>query len=250
LLNLRLNNCIFPTNYLYDVENFAWANIYGYSRDGVDNLDDVHDKIAVVGITPVLSYIAGKVNKIKLKATGESISKGKSLGTLESLKYFGVIRSPITGTIIEVNEKLFSDPKLINDFPFYDGWIAKMKVNDKKDQFQILKHIEDCKSEILMQIAMFNVKCFKYFPDFEMYELGTECSATLAKLDDFMSSKMTVGQIVHLVSDDPTADLELSRWAIDNGQKLEEITMERNEKISTKDNMQSSIFHVLMRKLH
>ena len=42
--------------------------------------------------------------------------------------------------------------------------------------------------------------------------LGTECSATLAKLDDFMDKKMNVGHIVHLVSDDPTADLEVTRW--------------------------------------
>ncbi|MDQ4074206.1 MAG: hypothetical protein M3162_07890, partial [Thermoproteota archaeon] len=198
----------------------------------------------------VLSYIAGKIVRIKLKPTGQLIGRGKSLGTMESLRYFGVIRSPVTGTIVEINEKLLSNPKLINDFPFYDGWIAKIKVADKKDDFEILKHIEDCKSELLLQITQFNVKCFKYFPDFEMYELGTECSATLAKLEDFMSSEMRVGQIVHLVSDDPTADLELSRWTIDNGQKLEEITMEKNEKVHEKNKMQSPIFHVLVRKLH
>ena len=45
-----------------------------------------------VGIMPILSYIAGKIEKIKLKSEGEIINKGKSLGTLESLNYFGVIR--------------------------------------------------------------------------------------------------------------------------------------------------------------
>jgi TusA-related sulfurtransferase len=81
-----------------------------------------------------------------------------------------------------------------------------------------------------------------------MYELGTECSATLAKLGDFMNLKMKNGQIVHLVSDDPTADLEVSRWTMDNNQELVEIIMEKNE-IKSSDKM-SYIFHILVKKLN
>ena len=80
-----------------------------------------------------------------------------------------------------------------------------------------------------------------------MYELGTECSATLAKLDDFLDKKMNVGHIVHLVSDDPTADLEVTRWVNENNQELVEIIMEKNElKISNNTNY---LFHILIKKL-
>jgi TusA-related sulfurtransferase len=166
---------------------------------------------------------------------------------MESLSYFGVIRSPISGKIMEINKSLMSNPKLLNDSPFELGWIAKIKPLDASN-LESLQPIDQCRDEISLLIKKHNVKCFKSFPDFEMYELGTECSATLAKLGDFMNLKMKNGQIVHLVSDDPTADLEVSRWTMDNNQELVEIIMEKNE-IKSSDKM-SYIFHILVKKLN
>ena len=161
------------------------------------------------------------------------------------MNYFGVIRSPVSGTIVEINRDLISEPKKINDSPFELGWIAKIKPHDNKD-IESLQTLDNCKDEISKLLKKYNVKCFKKFPDFEMYELGTECSATLAKLDEFMEKKMETGQIVHLVSDDPTADLEVTRWTIEHNQDLIEVIMEKNEfKVSTAPNY---LFHILLRK--
>jgi TusA-related sulfurtransferase len=60
-----------------------------------------------------------------------------------------------------------------------------------------------------------------------MFEIGIECAATLSKLDDLISGIET-GQIVHLVSDDPMADIEMTRWAEQTGQKLIETRKEEN----------------------
>ena len=86
--------------------------------------------IVKVGIMPILSYITGNIKKIKLKSIGEIVIKGKSIGTIESLSYFGVIRSPISGKIIEINNDLSSNPKRVNESPFESGWIAKIKPLD------------------------------------------------------------------------------------------------------------------------
>ncbi len=241
---MKIENCNFPTKYLYDLQNFIWANLEFINVE----TNYVHkDVIVKVGIMPILSYISGNIKKIKLKSEGEFINKGKSLGTIESLSYFGVIRSPIAGKIVEINKNLMSNPKIVNDSPFEFGWIAKIK-SLEANNFESLQPIDQCKDEISLLIKKYNVKCFKSFPDFEMYELGTECSATLAKLGDFMNSKMKIGQIVHLVSDDPTADLEVSRWTIDNNQDLVEIITEKNEiKLSNKINY---LFHILVKKLN
>jgi glycine cleavage system H lipoate-binding protein len=244
LVAMKIENCDFPTTYLYDTQNFTWIahEITNSESDSVDK-----DVIVKVGIMPILSYISGNVKKIKLKPEGEHIDKNKSLGTLESLSYFGVIRSPISGKIIEINKCLMSDPKMVNDSPFELGWIAKIKPSPGAQNLESLKPIDLCKDEISLLIKKYNVKCFKYFPDYEMYEIGTECSATLAKLGDFLQSKMRIGQIVHLVSDDSTADLEVSRWTIDNNQELVEIIMEKNAvKFSNGINY---LFHILVRKL-
>ena len=147
---------------------------------------------------------------------------------------------------MKINKDLLSNPKLVNDSPFEYGWIAKIKPFDTKN-FEALQSIDQCKGEISSLIKKFNVKCFKNFPDFEMYELGTECSATLAKLDDFMYTKMKIGHIVHLVSDDPTADLEVPRWIEEKKQELTEIIMEKNE--IKKSNGPNYLFHILIKKL-
>jgi glycine cleavage system H protein len=242
LMTIKIDNCIFPTNYLYDTQNFTWAD---FNYNNVEKDFSNGHTIVKVGIMPILSYIAGNIRKIKLKQIGETVIQGKSIGTIESMSYFGVIRSPVSGKIIEINNDLLSNPKRVNDSPFESGWIAKIKPSDPKN-FESLQSIDQCKSELSKLIKKFNVKCFKSYPDFEMYELGTECSATLAKLDDFMDKKMGVGQIVHLVSDDPTADLEVSRWTNENKQELLEIIMEKN---NLRSNITNYLFHILIKKL-
>jgi glycine cleavage system H protein len=242
LMTIKIDNCIFPTNYLYDTQNFTWAD---FNYNNVEKDFSNGHTIVKVGIMPILSYIAGNIRKIKLKQIGETVIQGKSIGTIESMSYFGVIRSPVSGKIIEINNDLLSNPKRVNDSPFESGWIAKIKPSDPKN-FESLQSIDQCKSELSKLIKKFNVKCFKSYPDFEMYELGTECSATLAKLDDFMDKKMGVGQIVHLVSDDPTADLEVSRWTNENKQELLEIIMEKN---NLRSKITNYLFHILIKKL-
>jgi glycine cleavage system H protein len=242
LMTIKIDNCIFPTNYLYDTQNFTWAD---FNYNNVEKDFSNGHTIVKVGIMPILSYIAGNIRKIKLKQIGETVIQGKSIGTIESMSYFGVIRSPVSGKIIEINNDLLSNPKRVNDSPFESGWIAKIKPSDPKN-FESLQSIDQCKSELSKLIKKFNVKCFKSYPDFEMYELGTECSATLAKLDDFMDKKMEVGQIVHLVSDDPTADLEVSRWTNENKQELLEIIMEKN---NLRSKITNYLFHILIKKL-
>ena len=113
-----------------------------------------------------------------------------------------------------------------------------------------IKRINECKYEIESQIKKFNVKCFKTFPDFQMFELGTECAATLAKLDEFMMKNMRVGHVIRLVSDDPTADLELLRWADQNKQEIIEIVQEKNPVHSSSSNSGNSyLFNIIIKKI-
>jgi TusA-related sulfurtransferase len=90
-----------------------------------------------------------------------------------------------------------------------------------------MKSLPDDIEEIRSLIRALRVKCYKALPDFEMFEIGIECAATLSKLDDLIS-EIESGQIVHLVSDDPMADIEMTRWAEQNRQKLIETRKEEN----------------------
>ena len=100
---MKISHCTFPEGLFYDTENFVWINV---------NTD-----IVTVGITTILASIAGRLSSIKLKPINTELQKGKSIGTLESIRYFGVARTPVSGKIVEINESLINRPKLANDFP-------------------------------------------------------------------------------------------------------------------------------------
>jgi len=245
MLDNRIENCVFPVNYFYDLDNFTWVKSIEKPDDKKNDVKQV-----LVGITPVYSYIAGKILKFKTKPVGTEIVRNKSLGTIESLNHFGIIRSPVSGNIVETNQEIIDNPKIVNDSPFERGWIAKIETKDNLKSLESIRTIKECKSEIESQIKKFNVKCFKSFPDFHMFELGTECSATLAKLDEFMAKNMRIGHVIRLVSDDPTADLELLRWANQNKQEIIEIVQEKNPVQSALPNSSNNyLFNIIIKKI-
>jgi glycine cleavage system H protein len=209
---MKIGNCSFPEDLLYDAENFIW----------ISN----KEKSVTVGITAIMASIAGRLSSIKLKPVGTKLEKGKSCGTLESAKYFGVVRTPVSGIIVQVNKSLMNKPKLANDFPYAEGWFVKIELSDMED-LKALETIENCHDKMSIAIQKLRVRCFAAFPDHEMFEIGVECSATLAKLDELIE-KIPAGEVIHLVSDDPTADLEMSRWSEERGQSLLEIKNEGN----------------------
>jgi glycine cleavage system H lipoate-binding protein/TusA-related sulfurtransferase len=245
LLDNRIENCIFPVNYFYDLDNFTWIKSMDMPDDKKNDVKQV-----LVGITPVYSYITGRILKFKTKPVGTDIIRNKSLGTVESLNHFGIIRSPVSGNLVEINQEIINNPKVVNDSPFERGWIAKIKTKDNLESLDSIRTIEECKDDMVSQIKKFNVKCFKSFPDFQMFELGTECSATLAKLDEFIIKNMRIGHVIRLVSDDPTADLELLRWANQNNQEIVEIVQEKNpEQSSLRNSSNNYLFNIIIKKI-
>lgn len=217
-----IDNCNFPDNLLYDPDNFVWLD--------TSNADSIK-----IGIIPILSFISGKIKTIKLKQVNSSIEKGKSIGSIESLKYFGIIRSPINGKITEINVVLQSKPKQVNDNPYDLGWLVKIIPSNLETDLKNLRSINESQIHFKSLIDEFHVRCFRAYPDYEMYELGTECAATLSKLDDLID-QIKIGEIVYLASDDITADLELMRWANERSHSILEIRKE------------GVIFHFLVKK--
>lgn len=211
---MEIEHCVFPDDILYDLDNLVWA------RKEADN-------VLVIGITSILSAIAGRISAIQLKDVNTSIRRGKNLGTIESGRYFGAVRAPVAGKIVAVNHELFSNPKLANDSPYGKGWFITLSPTSDFDIMNVMKSLPRDSEEIRALIRTLRVKCYSALPDFEMFEIGIECAATLSKLDDLISG-IKSGQIVHLISDDPTADIEMTRWSEQTGQKLIETRKEEN----------------------
>ncbi|OUM55509.1 hypothetical protein BVG19_g5056 [[Candida] boidinii] len=111
------------------------------------------DGTTFVGITQYAADALGDATFIELPTdlVGESISKGDTIGSVESVKSASEIYSPVDGEILEVNEELESNPGLINEDAMGNGWIAKIKVAEldseellnEEDYKKLLEEHED-----------------------------------------------------------------------------------------------------------
>lgn len=87
------------------------------------------DGIAEVGITDYGLSVTKEIVFVDLPEAGGEIKKGDTFVTLESVKWSGHLSSPVSGEIIEVNDKLFDEPEILNKDP-YENWICRIKLKD------------------------------------------------------------------------------------------------------------------------
>ncbi len=90
----------------------------------------VEDDIAYVGITDFAQGELGDIVYIEIETLNENVDMGGVFGTVEAVKTVSDLFMPITGEIIEINEKLESEPELDNNDPYGDGWMVKIKFDD------------------------------------------------------------------------------------------------------------------------
>ena len=81
----------------------------------------------VVGITHYAQDQLGEVVYVELPDSGTGYDAGDELGTLESVKAVSEFLAPVGGEVAEVNQRLEDEPNLVNDDPYGDGWLVKMK---------------------------------------------------------------------------------------------------------------------------
>jgi len=93
----------------------------------------VEGDTAIVGISDFAQHQLTDVVFVELPDAGKKIEQGKSFGSIESVKSVSDIFSPISGEVIEVNKELENKPELINQDPYGEGWIAKIRLADKSE---------------------------------------------------------------------------------------------------------------------
>ncbi len=93
---------------------------------------------AIVGITDFAQDQLTDVVFVELPEDGKQINQNDNLCVVESVKSVSDIFSPISGEIVEVNKALENSPALVNNDPFEDGWIVKLKVKNKTELDQLM----------------------------------------------------------------------------------------------------------------
>ena len=88
------------------------------------------ESVATIGITDHAQDELGEIVYLELPSVGEKISKDDPFGVVESVKAVSDIYAPVSGTVVEVNEGLPESPEVINEDPYGDGWLIKVRVSD------------------------------------------------------------------------------------------------------------------------
>jgi glycine cleavage system H protein len=85
---------------------------------------------AYIGITEFAQGELGDIVYIDINTVGQEVTKEAVFGTVEAVKTVSDLFMPLTGTILEVNKLLDSQPELVNSDPYGDGWMVKISIND------------------------------------------------------------------------------------------------------------------------
>ena len=92
----------------------------------------VEGEFGFIGITDYAQNALGNVVYVDMPDVDDEVSAGEEFGAVESVKAASDLFSPVSGTIVEVNEKLEDEPELINQDAF-ENWIIKVKISDMSE---------------------------------------------------------------------------------------------------------------------
>jgi glycine cleavage system H protein len=112
-----------PEELAYDLAWHVWVRVEG--------------DVVVVGATDPAQASAGEIIHLSVKKPGTRLQRGAILGTLESAKYMGPMRCPVTGTVEAVNPDLAKKPTLLND-DAYANWVARIRPEKLAEELAML----------------------------------------------------------------------------------------------------------------
>ncbi|WP_163557621.1 glycine cleavage system protein GcvH [Halomonas sp. NO4] len=99
---------------------------------------DNGDGTVTIGITDHAQEALGDVVFVELPEVGRTLAKGDEFGVIESVKAASDLYAPVAGDIVEVNEALEDAPETVNETPYDDGWIMKVRLADASDIDELL----------------------------------------------------------------------------------------------------------------
>lgn len=94
--------------------------------------------VATIGITDYAQGELGDIIFLELPEPGTHVGKGDPFGTVEAVKTVEEIYAPVTGEILEINGELEEHPEQVNQAPYHDGWLVRIKMSDPSELEQLL----------------------------------------------------------------------------------------------------------------
>jgi len=104
-------------------------------RDGLRYSDDhewlrLEGEAGLVGVTAYAADQLGDIVFVELPAVGTTLVAHQTFGVVESVKAVSDLYAPVSGEVVEVNDALSSRPELVNEDPYGDGWMIRLRLAD------------------------------------------------------------------------------------------------------------------------
>jgi glycine cleavage system H protein len=110
----------------------------------------IDGELGTIGITDHAQKELGEIVYLELPETGHVFNANEEFGTVESVKAVSELFSPISGEVVEINQAAVAEPGIINDDPFGDGWLVRMKLSTDEEVGRLMsaeQYAEYVKSE-------------------------------------------------------------------------------------------------------
>ena len=104
------------------------------------------DGTATVGITDYAQNSLGDITFVQLPKVGAALKAGETFGVVESVKAASDFYASVAGTVLEVNQALDANPEKVNQAPYTDGWMLKLKLANPADASGLLSAADYTKS--------------------------------------------------------------------------------------------------------
>ena len=202
-----MEGCPLPEDRRYDFEGEVWLQP---APDG---------RTATIGVPAYFGAFVGRFTSVTFQSKEGVLRIGQSVATLESVRFIGPLRMPVDGTVIARNPTVGERPKIVNDHPYDEGWIVRIALVDPTSPQREMESAEAIALRVAERIRTRRIRCYPAMPDAEMFEIGAECQAILVRLDEEIARRAP-GEVVHLVTDDPTAPIEMVRWEDRSGHSV------------------------------
>jgi len=92
----------------------------------------------VFGVTHYAQESLGDIVYIELPEVGAELAAGASYAEVESVKAVSDVYAPLSGSVVEVNEDVIDAPELLNESPYEDGWLVKVKLSDPSEADELM----------------------------------------------------------------------------------------------------------------
>ena len=99
-------------------------------------------EVATVGVTDFAQSELGDIVYVEVETLDETLEKEEVFGTVEAVKTVSDLFMPISGEVIEFNEKLETNPEVVNEDPYGEGWMIKIKVSDENELNELISSDE------------------------------------------------------------------------------------------------------------